>query len=289
MVDLVRYHPLPGGNMIRLPAFRSVLFRLAPSLAVFSLFTAPMTAGKAQTPGYVPPAMSASLLKTIPWARATQTGKRFQDNFEKCDAGPCASDKNRNTALLRFPDGTIFFEAKMGLDTDGATFQGNQGDPTHLPNTSWQPELPISGRSPVKEKRSIDSDAIRYIVLPIGDFRRETGLQLGDVAMVVYDGAMFPAVVADTGPYNSTYKGKTYFRIGEGSIALHEALGHPVRKQNPDGTLRGVFDRSIPGEVLYFVFPGSKPDGLTWENLLEKIDVAAKERFAKLTAAGYPE
>lgn len=269
--------------MTRFSAFRTTFSRITPFALASSLFIALITASKAQAPTYTPPAMSASALKNIPWTKAIPTGKQFQDNFQKCDAGPCASDMNRNKALLRFPDGTIFFEAKMGLDTDGAVFNGNEGDATHLPDTSWQPELPLSDQSTVKEKRSIDSNAIRYIVLPIGDFRKETGLQLGDVAMVVYNGTMSPAVVADTGPYNSPYKGKVFFRIGEGSIALHEALGHPVRKLNPDGSLRGVLDRSVTGEVLYFVFPRSKPDGLTWENMQTKIDETAQKQFAKLT------
>ena len=44
--------------------------------------------------------------------------------YQACDAnrerGGCYTDQAHNTAVLRFPDGTVFFDAKMAIDADGS-------------------------------------------------------------------------------------------------------------------------------------------------------------------------
>jgi len=231
-------------------------------------------------PVYKPPPDSAPLLLGIDWSKGELVGQEYTEAFKACDSGPCSTDPNRNTVILQMPTDTVFFDAKMGLDTDGATFFGPGGDATHLPNTAWK-----------LEGTSIDSNAVPYFVVPLGTFRQGLGVKLGDVAMVIYRGQRSPAVVADLGPYGSVHAGKTYFRLGEGSIALHEALGHKLRKLDASGKLIGVKDVSIQsvgksaGPVLYFIFRNSEPKDLTRANLASKISEEAEKRFAALLAS----
>lgn len=225
---------------------------------------------------YTPPVKSAPLVKGIDFERGLEVGAEFKQKFDECDAGPCASDKNGVKTIRRFPNGTIFYEAKLSLDTDGTRFYGDQGDEAHQDGTS----LSI-------DDQPTDSNVIPFIVLPGGQFRPEMGLELGDVAMIIKDDKQIPAIVADIGPYGPpAYHGEVFYWLGEGSIALHEGIGHHVRKlvaDGPDkGKLAGVADESISDGVLYFVFPHSKPEGLTRANALEKIRAAAIERYNAL-------
>jgi hypothetical protein len=95
--------------------------------------------------------------------------------------------------------------------------------------------------------RYVDSESIPYIALPIKTLREAAkrqgipfGLALGDFAMVVNrrNGKRAFAIYADNGPSR---------RIGEGSIALAEALGIPSSPRRG-----GAADR-----VQILVYPGS--------------------------------
>jgi hypothetical protein len=108
----------------------------------------------------------------------------------------------------------------------------------------------------------VDAERVPYIVLPEADgqneeFYERTRIGLGDLAAVIYRGHVEFAFVADLGPPD---------KLGEGSVALAQALGH-----NPF-VLRGGqerIDRSIPGGVIYIVFPGSRLRGATPNNILQ--------------------
>jgi hypothetical protein len=89
----------------------------------------------------------------------------------------------------------------------------------------------------------ISSTGIAYITLP-GRRLAEHGVQVGDLALVHRrvsgEHKFIAAAAADTGNPNE---------LGEGSIALHQALGNP-----PAGRLPG----NIAGGVTTFIFPGRK-------------------------------
>ena len=97
-------------------------------------------------------------------------------------------------------------------------------------------------------RRYVDSETIPYLslpraLMPLG----RSFAHLGDVALVAYNSASSPAILADVGPPG---------RIGEGSIALARALGI-----DPSPRLGGV-----AGGVSYRLFCGS---GKGWPRALD--------------------
>jgi hypothetical protein len=131
--------------------------------------------------------------------------------------------------LCKLPGGQIYFDSKLDLDSDGSPFA--KQDRTGQAETS----LRYPGG------RSVDANAVPYFVLP-GGFYAQHGVRLGDVATILNKGMMAFAVFADVGPHG---------KIGEGSIALHRALGHETIH---NGKLRDV---GIDRGVVTIVFPGS--------------------------------
>lgn len=79
-----------------------------------------------------------------------------------------------------------------------------------------QTALEDPDRPRTNPRRYVDSSTVPYIVIP--PELRAQGAKLGDLCWVAYQGIQCGAIVADIGP-----RGK----LGEGSIALAEALGIP--------------------------------------------------------------
>jgi hypothetical protein len=86
----------------------------------------------AQTTAYTPPSQSATALTGIPFDQAVPLDETYRKEFDKCDTSDtfkgkvmpssrkCSGDRNNAKALLKFPDGTIFWESKLSLDIDGS-------------------------------------------------------------------------------------------------------------------------------------------------------------------------
>ena len=231
-----------------------------------------------QSQYYNPPKDSFEAVKTIPWALAKPVGERFRQRFQECDTKDtcngkkltygCRKDQNHNTALLRFPDGTIFFDGKMGVDADGSPISRKKPHQTDQPETSFYYDLPG------KQHVFVNADKVPFIVIPLGGFDKELGIEVGDVAAVVYQGKVVYALVADQGPS---------CKIGEGSIELHEQLGHKVcQDRNKQGECIQYRDSGIKKDVLYFIFPGSIRQGLTPENANQRIHSEGEKRFKAL-------
>lgn len=222
----------------------------------------------------VPPD-SAPLLGGVPFDTAVPVAADLKAAFDAADHAPGNRDPSRCKVLLRFPDGTVFWSAKMAIDADGPSagpgrLSGSQMDPSdgqddtsyHFPGT----------------RQGLASEVVPYLVLPGGRFGEETGVQLGDVAVVVYRGRLATALAGDTGPAK---------KIGEGSIHLHEMLSPPApdpcsgRDQN--GSCRRVRNASIGEDVLYFVFPGSAfGEGLNQANVEAMVGQKATALFERL-------
>jgi hypothetical protein len=231
---------------------------------------------------FTPPTASASLVKGVPWSTAESVGDRFRARFHECETQNtcdgkaikfgCRSDPNRNTALLRLKDGVIFFDAKMGVDADGSPLSKKNAGPTDQPETSFR--YPVAGRP------SVDADKVPFIVIPLGGFDSAFGIELGDIAAVVHRDKLVIALVADQGPT---------CKIGEGSIQLHEALGHAVCvARNGEGECTKLKDVGISKDVLYFIFPGSHRsivDGLTPDNVRQRIASEGQKLFNALTGS----
>lgn len=236
---------------------------------------------------YVPPPASAGALTGIKFSSATPVDENYRREFDKCDQQntfkgkamtgfrKCSGDPNRARALLKFPDGTIFFESKLGLDIDGSWKACNDAGLTDLCPTwmSW-PNLPVP-------KRYVDSDIFPYVVIPIAglsggdtEFRDKTGLKQGDLGVVVFKDKIVPVFIADGGPHN---------KLGEGSNALFKGLGEDrCREWGANGHCRKYKNASIERGVLTFLFPNSRISGLNPENALEKVRAEALAKFERL-------
>ena len=132
--------------------------------------------------------------------------------------------------IFTLPGGQLYFEGPLELDTDGSHFYSQ--DPTGQRDTSLHDA----------HDRPVDANTVPYFVLPCHGFCDKFGIRLGDIAAVIYKNKVEFAVFADCGPAH---------KLGEGSIALHRALGHETITH---GTLR---NEGIDNGVITIVFPGS--------------------------------
>lgn len=134
---------------------------------------------------------------------------------------------NASTTLLDL----TYFKAGLVVDTDGPCGPLCSKDPTHSDETSLkQPD-----------GTSLDPTKIPYIVLPAGK-TKDNHIALGDFAAVYNTSAkkLAFAIFADFGPAT---------KLGEGSIALAEALGLPSN-----------WGHVTPDGIVYVVFPNSHTD-----------------------------
>ncbi len=202
-----------------------------------------------------------------------------------------------STAVYALPGRRgLLFRSKMAIDADGAPnayhpsnrgaldYLGNAGRPgnwwgvvtdsgaadgTPVVQKAGDPcpgfyvsatSLQDKSKSRTDPRRYVDSAAVPYVALPRE--LRDQGMQLGDLALVVHSksGAQCYAVFADVGP-----RGK----LGEGSVALAQALGIPSSPKN------GGSERA---EVIYLTFPGS---GAGWPLSIDQLNQQAEALFAE--------
>lgn len=215
-----------------------------------------------------PPPDSSGQCNGIPFDTAedvAEENKKIFDDFDQTPAG--SGDPSLCEALLRFSSGTIFWSSKMAIDADGPPAGPGRLSGSELDPESGQDETKFSVSG---TKGGLPSESIPYIVLPGGTFRKNTGLNFGDVAMVIFKNKATAAICGDLGPVK---------RIGEGSIRLHEALHPPAPDpcslRNPDGSGRRILNASIEKDVLFFVFPGS---GFGNELMLDNLEAKVTER-----------
>lgn len=227
---------------------------------------------------FTPPAASANALDGVQF-NGQSVGEKFRSRFTECDTKDtcdgkplkygCSRDLNRNSVLLNLKAGTIFYDGKMGLDADGSPYSRK------TPGTTDQPQTSL--RYPLKGKHSINADRVPFIVIPLGGFDKALGVQIGDVGAVVYGNKRIYAVVADQGPA---------CKIGEGSIRLHEVLGHTVCKERAsNGDCVKLKNAGIEQNVLYFIFPGTRNElypGLTPENINDRIEAIGSKAWQQL-------
>lgn len=220
---------------------------------------------------YQVPATDSKVLHGVHFAAATPVDPQLTALYGSCDDshdhGGCADDPAHNTAILRFGDGTVFFDAKMAIDADGSALSKLAVRPNQ-PETSFRyPDPAGPGVGP-----SLDAEHVPYVVMPLGDFRRESGVQLGDLAAVVHDGQVRFAIVGDLGP-------RTH--IGEASLKLHMELGrHLCTAFDLNHNCSEFTDTSIDAPVLYFFFPDTRKliyDGLTADNINSRIQATGQQ------------
>jgi Fungal chitosanase of glycosyl hydrolase group 75 len=221
------------------------------------------------------PAMAASVALLPELAAGTAVDEGYRAQFDLCDTQNqfygerfehdlgCRGDPNRAEALLRLRGGVIAYVSKLAVDLDGSPFAcgPDRGRSDQCPTT-----LMLTGAKGVATP--LDADRVPYVVIPDagpvpyrGEFTRLTGVRVGDLGVVIKDGRVVPVIVGDTGPYN---------KLGEGSLALHRALGRELcTDRDAGGVCRQVVDgmTSIDDGVITILFPGSRPGDLTQDNV----------------------
>ncbi|MBZ5626607.1 MAG: glycoside hydrolase family 75 protein [Acidobacteriia bacterium] len=187
--------------------------------------------------GYKPPSISEDLLGSI--------NSLF--NHPKINV---VSDRFIGKKFLcELPGGQLYFESALDVDTDGSVY--SKQDPFGA-----KPDR--SGVSPTSATdaagKFLDADKINYFVLPKGGFDTTHHIGLGDVAVVISGTRVAYACFGDRGQNN---------KLGEGSIALHRALGHEtVSGGRLINAAKG--GEAINSGVITIVFPGTgNGSGLT--------------------------
>ena len=229
---------------------------------------------------YAPPPASATVLAGLDFARATsESGRRLFNTYAAADqdVGLAKGDPSNCPALLRFPDNTVFFEAKMAICADGSP-RARRIDPS-----SGQPSTAFT--FPRVKDGFFDAEEVPYVVLPGRnkdgslDFTGAFAIQPLDLAVVMVGNRFVPAFYGEVGPW---------FRLGEAAIKVHEGL--PVRSPwTSDRDHNSIRNSSVPGKVLYFVFPGTavpRRAGMSPADWLKETLRAAERRFAQFRESG---
>jgi hypothetical protein len=209
----------------------------------------------------------------------TAGGVPFKQLYDECDAHntfaghatprKCSTDPNKVSYLLKFPDSTIVFNAKMAVDADGSPVsQAEQG--TDQAET-W---LTFDQGS---DDHYVNAEDVPFIVVPLklhgADFLKRTGVKKGDLAVAVRNGRCSFGLVGDAGPG---------FRLGEASLRTHEDLGNPQcahAGEYPCTKLKGGGSGvGIGSGVTYLVFPGTRPVPLLSQTVVDVSAEAAGER-----------
>lgn len=215
-----------------------------------------------------PPAASASALPPE-LAAGVDIDEAYRAQFDLCDAenqfkgetfqryGGCRGDPNHAVLLRRLPGGPVAYVSKLAVDLDGSPFACG---PNHQRSDQCPTSLMLEDAQ--GEEVPLDADRVPYVVMPgRGEFSRLTGVRLGDFGVVIKDGVVVPVIVGDTGPSN---------KLGEGSLALHRALGRELcAERDAAGVCVDVPPdiSSIEQGVTTILFPGSARDDLTPANV----------------------
>lgn len=201
---------------------------------------------------YTAPHASQHRLGAIPLDRATILPTRFE-NLKKA---------------LKLPGGQLYIDADLDVDADGSP-RAKLIDPIYGQEST---SLEISGKP-------VDAESVPYFVLPGNNpraqdrFYYQMGFRLGDIGAVIYEDRVEFAIFADVGPKE---------KIGEGSVFLKRSL----LNKTPTATsglsveeVKRITSSGIGQDVIYIVFPNSRPSDLASENLVETIRAKGKELF----------
>ena len=186
---------------------------------------------------------------------------RQLDHIRGLPKAPIHEDLVGLTSMMKVfaADGNAAFLtlSDLDLDTDGVKDPSIHYEPTHQSTTSIDPA-----------GKWLNSNALNFIVIPGGMSERHGDqLGMGTLATVIYSGRIAHAVVADVGPRT---------KYGEGSIALHRALGF---ERIRDGR---IVDCGVDRGVLTLIYFGHRlgHGPLTQAD----IDAACKPLWAKFTS-----
>ncbi|MDQ6622170.1 MAG: peptidoglycan-binding protein, partial [Verrucomicrobiota bacterium] len=235
-------------------------------------------AGAVTPSGYAPPAASARLFRGIDFSIVDeQCGAHFREAYAAADRDRYSCDPSRCQALLRFNDGTIYYDAKMAICADGSPRAREIDRPFGQTVTAFT--FPPNGGGP-----PFDAENVPYIVLPGRskdgslDLAHAFGIGIYDLAVVIYRDKIAPAFYGEIGPT---------FRIGEASIKVHEHLPVPFPWTSPRKDR--ILNASVSRDVIYCVFPGSavvRSGAMTQADWLDETLQSAIVHFERFLTTG---
>jgi hypothetical protein len=172
---------------------------------------------------YQPQGLSVLLLDDIPALLGHPNTKEIKDHFVGKEF------------MCKFPSGQLYYQSKLDLDTDGSAYwkqdkSGQADTATHLADST-----------------ALDADSTNYFVLPTG-FAPKHHIRKGDIGVVIFGLQLAFACYGDAGPSH---------HLGEGSIALHRALGHETIRGHDTASGGTLINSGISSGVITIVFPHS--------------------------------
>jgi peptidoglycan hydrolase-like protein with peptidoglycan-binding domain len=196
---------------------------------------------------YIPAAVNVAVLAKVKFGTADAgLAKSFSDAYATADRDPSLAkgDPSNCKALLKFPDGTVFFDAKMAICADGSPRAKDIDPGPGNPKTAFT--------YPGTTNEYFNAENTPYVVLPSKNpsgslnFTGVLGISKLDLAVVIHKGKVTPAFYGEVGPW---------FRLGEAAIEVHENL--PVRAPWTTPAKTKIRNASVEGDVLCFVFPNT--------------------------------
>jgi len=166
--------------------------------------------------------------------RSNSTGKAIKKN------GSLQYQKMKGTTeIKKHTSGALLIKSGLQVDADGSA-DSLTVDPEHG-------QVQTSLRYPNRkgQDKYVNTHDIPFFVLPLGWYQQH-GVKLGDVGAIFYKGKYAYAIFADVGPDE---------KLGEGSLALHEALGNNPWVKLKSGVVKPW--GGIDSGVTVVVFPGS--------------------------------
>lgn len=277
------------------------MIRMLALLAGVLLVPVACASQPATPPVAAAPQPASSLVSTLP-SGGQALDEAYRGLFETCDRTDrfggiqlpimangrtrwfgCRSDPTRLARLERWPDGTVAWVAKLAVDLDGSHYACTTPGLTDLCDTWLMLRDPATGRMV-----PVDSDRVPYVVIPIAgpardpgrpgvdvprEFRDRTGIGKGDVGVVLFAGRVVPVLVADGGPFN---------KVGEGSLALHRALGRELCAARDSAGRCERIVRPLSGiaaGVTTVIFPGTALTNVTPETIADAVAREAMTRW----------
>jgi Fungal chitosanase of glycosyl hydrolase group 75 len=295
-----------------------MLYRLL--FALLLLVAASTPAGAPSAPD-APGATAAATSSDLPnLAHATPVDAALQSEYARCDREdafgeltfpfvdrngnkwfPCRSDPSHLEKLVQLPAAApsrvaVLFTSKLAVDRDGSWIACNKAGITDQCGTALMLPATTTHKCVVPDEAAsrcvpVPADRVPYVALPLSGppdvtataFRDKTGIHVGDLGVVIRDGhAAVPVIVADTGPF---------YKVGEGSIALHAALGNDVCKARDDAgnCTESGRDTSIASGIVTIIFPGSRPVDLTPDTIAATVQERGSQLYQNLLQAYPPE
>jgi Fungal chitosanase of glycosyl hydrolase group 75 len=213
-----------------------------------------VTAAHASTVPSTPPAphaapTAAQLLAKVKNCTQISRGK-FRTDEETSATIPICGTKGSKTT-------PVWWKADMDIDCDGIR-TSNCNENT---DCCYQNDTTLH----TSKGKPLQADLTHFFVIPQDSaaawhFKRDSGINLGDVAAVIYNNKLVYAVFGDTGPTSI---------IGEASFATAKALGI-----NPDPSNGGV-----DSGVTYIVFPNTRANPVENNNAITAKGQAAAAAF----------